>query len=130
MVALRKNYMFASIKLSRFCKQFQSHESLLPPSYVHFNSFTVPSRLFILLFNFCFWCMLDKSFNETTLRSSDDICFWNSFLFALTSWKLLPSALWVRYFSEEGVDLTTKQDKVFPTASTAHGWVAIVAKMF
>jgi len=33
-------------------------------------------------------------------------------LFALTSWKLLPSALWVRYFAEEGVGLTTKQDKV------------------
>ena len=103
------------MKLSRFCKQFQSHESSLPwtPPYVHFSSFTLPSRLFIPLFNFCFWCMLDKSFNETTLPSSDNICFWSSFLFALTSWKLLPSALWVMYFAEDGVDLTTKQDKVF-----------------
>jgi len=41
-------------------------------------------------------------------------------LFALTSWKLLPLALWVSYFAEVGVDLTTKQDKVFSTASTAH----------
>jgi len=34
-------------------------------------------------------------------------------LFSLTSWKLLPLALWVRYFAKECVDSTTKQDKVF-----------------
>jgi len=32
--------------------------------------------------------------------------------FALTSWTLSPLALWVRYFAEEGVDLTIKQDKL------------------
>jgi len=39
--------------------------------------------------------------------------FGNSFLFALTSWKLSPLALWVRYFAEEGVHLPIKQDKLF-----------------
>jgi len=29
-------------------------------SHVHFSCFTVPSRLFISLLNFCFCCMLDQ----------------------------------------------------------------------
>ena len=87
--------------------------SLVSRALLSTGEWTKYRKLFIPLFNFCFWCMLDKSFNETTLPSSDDICFWSSFLFDLTSWKLSPLALWVRYFAEEGIDLTIKQDKLF-----------------
>jgi len=67
--------------------------------------------------------MLDKAFYETyVFANSDDICFWSSFLFALTSWNL---ALWVIYIAEEGVGLTTKQDKVFFQPQALH----TVAKM-
>ena len=55
---------------------------------VAFSCFTVPSRLFAPMFNFCFWWTFDKSFNKTTFPLFDEICSHNSFLFALIPIKL------------------------------------------
>jgi len=107
--------MFTRKKVSRFCKQLQSHESSLP--WTHHTYTSVILRFFQDCLYRCLTFVFDVCWINPLMKqlfpSSDYICFWSSFLFALTSWKILPLALWVRYFAEEGVDLTTKQDTFF-----------------